>query len=90
MNDLELAECIYVKRSTTALGGGGTSRACVMETLWYPCGFDNGFVELFPVMDTLKSLLMLKEKVPIDVFKQEYEIKDDSRDIYIELSKTLR
>ncbi len=90
MDDLELAEGIYVKRSISNIGGGGTSRTCVMETLWYPCGAENGFVELYPVMDNLKSVLRLSEKVPVDVFKAEYEVKDDSKEVYLELSKTVK
>ena len=59
MSDVVLAEGIYVKRSKGSMGIGGTARECVMESLWFPLRAENGFVELFPVMDNLKSLLRL-------------------------------
>jgi hypothetical protein len=89
MSDIELAEGIYVKQSKGSLGGGGTSRECVMETLWFPHGSINGYVELFPVMDNLQGILRIKERIPVDVFKEEYSVKDNSRDIYLELKKRI-
>jgi hypothetical protein len=89
MNDLILAEGIYVKRSTRKLGGGSTARECVMESLWFPYKAENGFVELYPVMDDLQRIMQIMERVPVELFEQEYSIKDDSREIYLELKKAL-
>jgi hypothetical protein len=87
MSEVVLAEGLYVKRSTGNMGIGGTARECLMESLWFPLRAENGFVELFPVMDNLKSLLKFIEKIPVELFKQEYSVKDDSREIYLELKK---
>jgi len=87
MSEVTLAEGIYVKRSKGNIGIGGTARECEMESLWFPLRAVNGFVELFPVMDNLKSLLRLIEKIPVELFKQEYSVKDNSREIYLELKK---
>lgn len=87
MSDVVLAEGIYIKRSKGKNGIGGTARECVMESLWFPLRAEDGFVELFPVMDNLKSLLKFMEKIPVELFKQEYSVKDDSRDLYLELKK---
>jgi len=87
MSEVTLAEGIYIKRSKGNIGIGGTARECEMESLWFPLRAGNGFVELFPVMDNLKSLLRLIEKIPVELFKQEYSVKDNSREIYLELKK---
>jgi len=89
MINLVLAESIYVKRSKGKLGGGNTSRECVIESLWLPLKAENGYVELFPVMDNMQSVLRLSEKVPVDQFEQEFSEKEDSRDIYLELIKSI-
>ena len=89
MSEVVLAEGLYVKRSKGNMGIGGTARECVMESLWFPLRAENGFVELFPVMDNLKSLLRLIEKIPVELFQEEYSVKDDSREIYLELKKMI-
>ena len=90
MNDLELGECIYVKRSKSALGGGGTARECDIESLWFPLRAENGYVELFPVMDDLKRLMKIVGRIPFELFKKEYSISDNSRDIYLKLKALIR
>lgn len=87
MDDIELVEGIYIKHSKGDFGGGNTYRECVMKSFWFPFKFEDGHVELFPVMDNLKSLMKLKERVPAELFKQEYSVKENSRDIYLELKK---
>jgi len=89
MNDLLLAEGIYVKRSKGSFGTGSTSRECTIESLWYPYRAENGVVELFPVMDNLQRVLGIKQKITAEVFKEEYSLKDNSRDIYLHLKKSL-
>ena len=89
MNDLLLAEGIYVKRSKGSFGTGATSRECLIESLWYPCRAANGVVELYPVKDNLQSVLRIIQKISAEVFKEEYALKDNSRDIYLNLKKTL-
>jgi hypothetical protein len=89
MNDVVLAEGIYVKRSTGKLGGGGTARECVLESLWFPYKTENGYVELYPVMDDLQRMMRIMERVPVDLFEKEYSVKDNSREIYLELRKAL-
>lgn len=90
MSDVVLAEGIYIKRSKGNFGTGGTSRQAVMETLWFPLSSTNGYVELYPVMDNLKSVLRIKERISVELFEKEYSVKDDSREIYLELKKTIR
>jgi len=75
MSGITLAESIYVKRSKSNLGGGATFRECVLETFWYLHGITNGYVELFPVTDDLKRVLKLAQKIPDDIFKEEYSQK---------------
>jgi hypothetical protein len=89
MSDMMLAESIYVKRSKSEFGRGSTFRECVLETLWFPCGVKNGYVELFPVTDDLKRILRIMEKIPVELFIAEYSIKENSRDIYLELKATI-
>lgn len=90
MNDVILTENIYVKRSNAKLGGGHTSRECILESLWFPYRVINGFVELFPVMDDLKRILRIKESISVEVFKNEYVVKENSRDIYLRLKEMIR
>ena len=90
MNDTILAESIYVKRRKSNLGGGATFRECVLESFWFPYGVKNGYVELFPITDDLKRVLRLAEKIPVETFEEEYSEKENSRDIYLELKKTIR
>jgi hypothetical protein len=90
MSDITLAESIYVKRSNSNLGGGATFRECVLETFWYPYGIKDGYVELFPVTDDLKRVLRLVEKIPVEIFKEEFSQKENSKDTYLELKKTIR
>ncbi len=90
MSDVELAEGIYVKKSKGKFGVGATSRESVMETYWFPFKVRDGFVDLFPVSDDLKRILKIEEKVEIDTFNEEYSLKEDSRDIYLELKNMLK
>ena len=87
MSDVTLDECIYVKRSKGKFGSGSTSRETVLETFWYPHKTDNGHVALYPVSDDLKRVLRLEEKVPVELFQKEFSVKDDSKEIYLELKK---
>ncbi len=87
MSDVELAEGIYVKRSKSKFGVGATSRESVMETFWYPCKAGDGYVNLFPVSDDLKRLLKIEERVEVETFTKEFSLKEDSRDVYLELKK---
>ncbi|MBI5055783.1 MAG: hypothetical protein HZB61_04115 [Nitrospirae bacterium] len=89
MSDTMLAECIYVKRRKSDFGEGRTSRECVLETLWFPHKAGEGFVELFPITDDLKRVLMITEKIPVDEFNEEFSMRENSRDIYLELKKTI-
>ncbi|MBI4847806.1 MAG: hypothetical protein HY808_04410 [Nitrospirae bacterium] len=89
MSEVALGECIYVKRRKSDFGEGRTSRECVLETLWFPYKAGNGFVELFPITDDLKRVLRIAEKVPVDVFNEEFSRRENSRDIYHELKKTI-
>ncbi len=90
MSDVELAEGIYVKKSKGKFGIGATSREAIMETYWFPCEAANGFVNLFPVSDDLKRILKIEERVDVDTFNEEYSLKEDSRDVYLELKKTVK
>lgn len=90
MSDITLAESIYVKKSNSNLGGGATFRECVLETFWYPYEIKDGYVELFPVTDDLKRVLRLAQKVPVGIFQEEYSQKENSKEIYLELKKTIR
>jgi len=89
MNDVMLGEGIYVKRSKATLGVRTTMRECVLETLWFPCGVANGYVELYPVMDDLNRVLRIKERVPVELFEKEYSVREDSRKIYLKLRETM-
>jgi hypothetical protein len=89
MNDLLLEEGIYIKRSKGSFGTGATSRECLIESLWFPYRAENGVVELFPVMDNLQRVLGFKQKISAEVFKQEYSLKDNSKEVYLNLKKTL-
>jgi hypothetical protein len=89
MGDFVLAEGIYIKRSKGSFGTGATSRESVIESLWFPIRAENGFVELFPVMDNLQQVLKIMQRVPAGVFNEEYAVKDNSRHIYLDLKKTL-
>ncbi len=88
-NDVVLAESLYVRKHKSKCGVGSTSRECVMESLWFPYRVESGFVELFPVMDNLKQVLRLKERIPIEEFQNEYFEREDSRDIYLNLKSTI-
>ena len=90
MSDVVLAEAIYVKRSKSSFGSGATSKECIMETFWFPYKAENGYVELLAVMEDLKRVLGMKETVPVKRFEEEYSVREDSRDIYLDLKKTVR
>ncbi len=90
MSDVELAEGIYVKKSKGKFGIGATSREAVMETYWFPCEIRGGFVDLYPVSDDLKRIFKIEERVEVDTFNEEYSLKEDSRDVYLELKNTLK
>jgi hypothetical protein len=89
MNELLFEEGIYVKRSKGSFGTGATSRESIVESLWYPYRAENDVVELFPVMDNLQRVLGIKLEISVEDFKKEYSLKDNSRDIYYNLKKTL-
>lgn len=89
MSDIVLAEGIYVKRSKGSFGTGATSRECIIESLWYPYRAENGVVELYPVMDNLQRVLGIMQKISAEIFKEEYTLKDNSKEIYFNLKKTL-
>lgn len=89
MSDVVLAEGIYVKQSRGNLGSGATSRECVMESFWFPYKAENGYVELLAVMDNLQRVLGMKERIPVESFLKNYAVKDNSKDIYLELKKTV-
>lgn len=89
MSDVMLAESIYVKRSTSKFGGGGTSRQSTIETFWFPLIARDGYVELYPVSDDLTRILKLVEKIPEELFKEEYSEKEDSKEIYLQLKASI-
>lgn len=89
MSDLVLAESLYIRRRKTMMGSGGTSKETVLESTWFPYRIDNGFVEVFPVTEDLSRVLRLKEKVSFEQFRQEYSIRENSRDIYLKFKETL-
>ncbi len=89
MNDPLFTEGIYVKRIKGSFGSGATSRECLIESLWFPYRAENGIVELFPVMDNLQRVLGIKQQISAKVFKEEYSLKDNSKEIYLNLKKTL-
>ncbi|KPK02526.1 MAG: hypothetical protein AMK71_01885 [Nitrospira bacterium SG8_35_4] len=89
MSDLVLAESLYIRRRKAMMGSGGTSKETVLESTWFPYRIDNGFVEVFPVTDDLTRVLQLKEIVPFEQFKQEYSVRENSRDIYLRFKETL-
>lgn len=70
-------------------GVGGTLRESVIESLWFPYRVEDGFVELFPVMDNLKQVLRLKERITVEEFQNEYSEQENSRDIYLNLKSTI-
>ncbi len=90
MSETVLEEGIYVKQSKGSFGSGATARECVLETFWYPYTADDGFVELLAVMENMQRVLAMKERIPLEVFKEEYSVKENSRDIYLELKKTVK
>lgn len=87
MSDMVFTESIYVKRTTGKIGVGSTTRECTMETLWFPYRAENGYVELYPVMDNLQNILKITEKIPVEDFKEQFSAKADSRDVYLNLKK---
>jgi len=89
MNELLLEQGIYIKRSRGSFGTGATARECLIESLWFPYRAENGVVELFPVMDNLQSMLCIKQKISAEVFIKEYELKENSKEIYLDLKKKL-
>jgi hypothetical protein len=87
MNDLVMDECLYVKRSKGSFGGGNTAREKVLETFWFPCGVEAGYVELLLVMDNLESIVMIRERVSVERFREEYSEVENSRDAYKKLKE---
>ena len=87
MKDLAMYECLYVKRSKGSFGGGNTSREKVLETVWFPCSAKDGFVELLLVTDNLEGIIMIKERVSVERFRDEYSEVDNSRDNYKRLKE---
>ncbi len=90
MSDVELAEGIYVKKSKGKFGIGATSRESIMETYWFPRDAGDGFVNLFPVSDDLKRVLKIEERVDVETFNTEFSLKEDSRDVYLELKNMVK
>ncbi len=80
-------ECLYVKRSNGSFGGGNTSREKVLETVWYPCKVEDGFVELLLVTDNLEGIIMIRERVSVERFRDEYSEVENSGDIYKRLKE---
>jgi hypothetical protein len=89
MSDLVLAESLYIRRRKAMMGSGGTSKETVLESTWFLYRIDNGFVEVFPATEDLTRVLRLKEKMSFAQFKQEYSIRENSRDIYLKSKETL-
>jgi hypothetical protein len=85
MSEIVLAECIYVRRSASKFGVGGTSRKSIIETFWFPLIAQGSYVELYPVSDDLQRVLKLVEKIPDEIFKEEFSEKEDSKEIYLKL-----
>jgi hypothetical protein len=90
MSEVALLEGIYMKCAKGKVGMGSTSRESLWESLWLPYKEENGYVELYPVMDNLQGVMMFKEKVPVEVFNDEYSVMDDSRDAYLKLKSMIR
>ena len=89
MSDFVLAESLYIRRRKTMVGSGSTSKETILESTWFPYRTDKGFVEVFPVTEDLTRVLRLKEKVSFEQFRQEYSIRENSRDIYLKFKETL-
>ncbi len=89
MNAITTAEGIYVKKTKSILGTGGTMRETVVESLWYPCNVSGEYIELYPVMDNMKGVMMLKERVSTEDFEREYSLMDNSREIYLDIKNRL-
>ncbi|MBI5142943.1 MAG: hypothetical protein HZA20_12255 [Nitrospirae bacterium] len=83
------AEGIFCKKSRQRLGTGITSKTCTVETLWLPYAYGEDYVDLMLVADSLDNVLNLKERVPIERFNVEYEIKEDSVDAFRRLRQTV-
>ncbi len=89
MSDVVLAESIYVRRSKSKFGGGGTSRESVIETFGFPLIARGSYVELYPVSDDLQRVLKMVEKIPDEIFREEFSEKEDSREVYLQLKASI-
>lgn len=78
----EQFESIYVKKSSARLGVGVTSKDCTTETYWFPNRVENGYVELLLVTNDFDRVLNLSEKVSMDRFFGEYQMKPESHELY--------
>lgn len=89
MSDVVLAESIYVRRSTSKFGVGSTSRKSIIETFWFPLIARGSYVELYPVSDDLQRVLKMVEKIPDEIFREEFSEKEDSREVYLQLKASI-
>ena len=89
MSDVVLSESIYVKKSKSKFGSGSTSRESVLETFWFPYKSEDGYVELMLVSENLEKVFGIKERVPAQQFHEEYSVRDNSGEIYLNLKKSL-
>jgi hypothetical protein len=89
MSDAVISDSIYVKHSKGKFGSGSTSRESVLETFWFPYKSEDGYVELLLVSENLEKVFGIKERVPVQQFQKEYEVRDNSSEIYLNLKKSL-
>ncbi len=89
MNEMILAESIYVKQSKSTLGTGSTFKEKKLETFWFPKKIENGLVELCLVTNDFQRILGISETVSVEQFEQEYSAKDDSHETYMNLKNSL-
>lgn len=83
------ADGIFCKKSKQRLGTGITSKTCTVETLWLPYAYGEDYVDLMLVTDSLDTVLNLKERIPIERFHKEYEMKEDSAEVFRRLRQTV-
>ncbi len=89
MNEMVLAESLYVKQSKSSFGTGSTSKEKVLETFWFPNKIENGLVELLLVTNDFQKVLGISENIPLEQFENEYSAKDDTYETYINLRKIM-
>ena len=89
MNEMILAESIYVKQSKSSFGTGSTLNEKILETFWFPNKIENGLVELLLVTNDFQGILGISETVSVEQFEQEYSAKDDSHETYMNLKNRM-